>query len=221
MFSAVIGFVSTVISVVSAALPAVARFCVAVAPKIAAVITSPQVWEVIGKVISVVSQVLSIFRTDESVEDMGDRAMQAAEKEGLTPDSFDQWEDYADALRNFELDPVKSESYSTLDKTISGIAVALDGLERKFDVPAGTMGGLAMLVAQNPDYFTSERLLGILATTKDIGAIIDFFNGKLDASDGASVSEVLTKVDQGLNPGKDAASSKAEFHTVAEQFKHV
>lgn len=218
---AAIGIVSTVISVVSAVLPTVARFCVAVAPKIVAVITNPQVWQAISNVISVVSQVLHIFRANESVEEMGDRAMQAAEKDGLTPDSFDSWDEYAEALRNFELDPVKSESYSTLDKTISGIAVALDGIERKFDLPAGTMDGLAMLVAQNPQYFTSERLLGILAVTKDVASIVDFFNGKLDAVDGASVSEVLTKVDQGLNPGKDAASSEAQLKTVAEQFKHV
>jgi hypothetical protein len=220
MLNFLVSAASATLSVVSAALPAVARFCVAMGPRIAAVISSPQTWQIVGNILSVVAQVLHIFRPGETVEEIGDRAMQAAEKDGITSDDFDEWDDYMDAIRNFDLDPAKSASYSTLDKTISGLATAFDGMERKFDLPDGMLSGMALLVAKSPDYFTAERLLGIVAVTKDIASIVDYFSGKLDADDSAAIAGVLTKVDQTLNPGKDESASEAELNTVSEQFKH-
>ena len=80
---------SAVVSAVSSIGPAVASFCANVLPKLGPLLAQGlEALKVVGQIANTVMQVMSIFKEGESVEDMGDRAIQAAEQ-GVTPDQFD------------------------------------------------------------------------------------------------------------------------------------
>lgn len=60
-------------------------------------------------------QALGIIGPDENAKELGDKAIQA-EEEGITPENYDSYEEYMDAVRKFELDPEKSEQIEDEDK---------------------------------------------------------------------------------------------------------
>ena len=101
---------------------------------------------------------------------MGDRALQAAEK-GITMDKFEDFDDYIDALRKFELNPEASEKYGAAEKLIAGLGVATVGIEDKFNAEPGSLSNLWLLPATNPEYFTAERLKSLLENGGSIGDI--------------------------------------------------
>ncbi len=175
-FSAVSNAFSTVASVASAIGSRVAEFASNIKPilgpiltTIAAVIPHPVVKAVVTCA-NALLHALSIFHPNENIQDMGDRALQAAEK-GITMDKFEDFDDYIDALRKFELNPEASEKYGAAEKLIAGLGVATVGIEDKFNAEPGSLSNLWLLPATNPEYFTAERLKSLLENGGSIGDI--------------------------------------------------
>ncbi len=175
-FSAVSNAFSTVASVTSAIGSRVAEFASNIKPilgpiltTIAAVIPHPVVKAVVTCA-NALLHALSIFHPNENIQDMGDRALQAAEK-GITMDKFEDFDDYIDALRKFELNPEASEKYGAAEKLIAGLGVATVGIEDKFNAEPGSLSNLWLLPATNPEYFTAERLKSLLENGGSIGDI--------------------------------------------------
>ena len=80
--SAISGAISSAISVVSTTLGSLSSFAVNIAPKIAGQLGT------VGLVIQAIAAIVGLFKPDEKVEEMGDRAMQASES-GIRPENFD------------------------------------------------------------------------------------------------------------------------------------
>jgi hypothetical protein len=192
---------SAVVSAVSSIGPAVATFCTTVLPKIVPAL------EAIGRIVQIANailQILEIFKPDEDIEQIGDRAMQAKEA-GITPDKFESFEEYMNEIRTFQLDPEKSAQMSTVEKMAAGLAVGTVGLEKKFDTPEGAMASLWLLAASNPTYFTAERLANLVESGGDIGTIVRFFEGKLGPADAVDTRQTLMELERELSPGKSDA----------------
>src|SRR5690606_14881198 len=86
-------------------------------------------------------QALGILKPNESTQDLGDRALQAADK-GITLDKFENFDDYMAELRDFDLDPEVSAKRSTAEKLVAGMGVATIGVEDKFNAERGSLNGL-------------------------------------------------------------------------------
>lgn len=209
-------FIAAAISAVGSAIasigPAVASFATTVLPRLLPYISKGlEVMQTIGQVAQVVSQVLGLLKPGEKIDEMGERAMQAAEQ-GITPDSFDNHDAYMNELRNFELDPSKKSD--PMAKIIAGLAVVSHGLDEKLGVPEGTAGQLWPLVAADGQYFTAEKLLQLVQTGQNIADVVDYFTGKLGGAESLEVEEKLIKLDKEIHPEMDE-------HTLREQlFKH-
>jgi len=215
VFPIIVAAFSAVVSVVSSIGPAVAGFCTNVLPKILPLLEKGlEILKVVENIANVISQVFGIFGKNESVEDMGDRAIQAAEQ-GITPDQFDDHESYLNTLRGIELVPERSGELTPTQKIVSGLAVAGRGLDEKFGTPEGTMANLWLLAGANPAYFTADRLSAFLTTGQDIMSVVDYFEGKLGAGESLDVEDKLVGLDKTLSPEQDEKSIRAEIYAAS------
>lgn len=197
--SAAVSAVSTVVSTIG---PTVANFCVNVLPRIAPYIEKGiEVLRVVGNIAQAVLQAFAIFKPGETTEEMGDRALQAKD-EGITPEGFDSFDDYLARVREQKLDPVKSASFSEVEKVTAGLAIGAAALDKRFNVGDGVMGNLWVLAAASPGFFNAERLTSILGKTTDIGSVIRYFDGKLDLEQAVGVEKKLMEAEKGLSPEK-------------------
>lgn len=211
---------SAVVSVVSSIGPAVAGFCANVLPKLGPLLAQGlDALKLVGQIADTVAHIMGIFKEHESVEDMGDRAIQAAEQ-GVTPDQFNDHAEYVDTLRNFELDEEKSAKTSPMQKIVSGLAVASAALDEKLNTPEGTAGGLWVLAGANPDYFNADRLTQFLKTGQDIRSIVDYFEGKMGGAESLDVEDELVALDKAAAPEKDEQSIRAQIYGAADSVQN-
>lgn len=165
----------------------------------------------VARALTAVSAVLGIFNKDDDIEDIGDRAIQGAE-DGITPDGFDSFDDYLQSLREMELDPEKTESTSQLNKVLAGAAVSVQGFSDKIDESPEVFRDLFVLLAQNPDFFTEERASQYVAHFDSVGDIVEFFNGKMNASEEVKILDEIMGVEKSMGGEKDE---------VGDQLQHV
>lgn len=140
--------------------------------------------------------ILSIFHTNENVENMGDRALHAAE-EGITTEKFDNFEDYIDALRNFKLNPDSSEKYSPSEKLIAGLGLAATAIADKFNTEPGTFKDLLLLHITNSEYFTPDRIKGLLENGKLIGDVSAYLEKHLSGEEASEFRSNLEITPEG------------------------
>ncbi|WP_188630740.1 hypothetical protein [Oceanisphaera marina] len=133
---------------------------------------------------------LGIFKQDEAVEDMGDRALQAAD-EGITMDQFDDFESYMNALRNFEPDPEKSKNYSPGTKLVAGLGVGTKGVEEKFNAEPGSLDSMWLLPMANPEYFTPERMQGLVSAGRLGGDTFAYLEKRLTGGESRTFEKAL------------------------------
>lgn len=212
--SAISSACSAVCGAVSGIGSALSSFVSGVGSVIAGVVSAlAPVAEALGKFTSAFLQGLGILKPDETVEDLGERALQAAEK-GTTLDQFDDFESYADALRNFELDPDTAANRSPAEKLMAGIGVGNVALERKFNATPGSFDSLWLLPMANPDYFTPDRMQSLLNTGRFSGDVFAYLEKRLSAGDSSRFESALEACTGQSAPD---ASSKERLFAALDQ----
>lgn len=142
---------------------------------------------------------LGVFSPTETVEDIGNRAIQG-EQQGIKPENYDSFQSYIEALRRVELNPEKSLLIRPEDKISAGLVIGGKLLEEKLNMAEGSMDHLWSLAAVSPVYFTADRLTHLLQGCADVGSILDYFNRRLDVNDTLKVETVLLDADRKLSP---------------------
>lgn len=207
-------FVSGAISAVGSIGSAHSSFASGVGTVIANIVTALKpVAEALGKFANAFLQGLGILKPDEKIEDLGERALQAAER-GITLDQFDNFEDYADALRDFDLDPDKAEKRSQSERLVAGLGVGTLALERKFDAAPGSLDSLWLLSIANPSYFTPERMQNIVSTGRLTGDIWAYLEKRLSAVDSHNLKESLVA---GAGKPVPVTGDKESLHEALDQ----
>lgn len=135
-------------------------------------------------------QALGILKPNESTQDLGDRALQAADK-GITLDKFENFDDYMAELRDFDLDPEVSAKHSTAEKLVAGMGIATIGVEDKFNAERGSLNGLWLLPIANPTYFTPERMQSLVQTGKLGGDILAYLESRLSGAEASRFEKSL------------------------------
>jgi len=170
--------------------------------------------------------VLAIFKPDETVDDMGERAMQAAE-DGITPDKFENFDEYMAELRSFELDPEVAEKRSKVEKITAGLGIATAGIEDKFNLATGSLNHLWLLPVSNSEYFTPDRVKSLLENGKLIGDISAYLEKRMSGEEASAFRKNFEFTPDGrpMNEGElgklyDALdSSRAEWAKLQQQLK--
>lgn len=180
-----------------------------------------EVIKVVANVAQTVLTVLGILKPEERIEELGDKVQQASEV-GITPEKYEKFDDYVQAIRNFELDPEKSKKTTELEKTAVGLGFASLTLEEKYKgSDANNLANLWNLVAKNPDYFTSDRILSILPITQDMKSISDYFESKLDTRDALAIEKKLFDADKSLSPDKSDETIYADLDAAKEKYSGI
>ncbi len=195
MFGAIISTLGSIGSVISSNIgsigSALSSFATSVAPVLGNIInTIKPVAEAIGHFANVFLQALGILKPDEKIENIGERALQAAEK-GITTDKFDNFESYMTALREFDLDPDIAAKRNPTEKLVAGLGVGIFGVEDKFHAERGSLDGLWLLPMTNPAYFTADRMQSLLASGRLAGDIFGYLEKHLSGGEARNIEKNL------------------------------
>ncbi|TYT74482.1 hypothetical protein [Desulfobotulus mexicanus] len=207
---------SAVCSVASSIGSAISSACSRVWPSIRSAIGLGL--EVFNKVVSIAENlmhVLGILKPEEKLDEMGDRALQAVEK-GIVPEKFEKYEEYVNAIRNFELDPEKSKSVEREVKVTVGFAVAGKSMEEKFNMAKGASEDLLKLIVYSPEFFNEHRLERVVKTGHNIGLIVDYFDNRLSPSQAGELKATLFNLEKGSNPGVQENEFYKEIHGIKD-----
>jgi hypothetical protein len=161
-----------------------------------------------------------VFEPDETVEKMGDRAIQAHEQQ-IFPEKYENFNEYMQNLRDFNLDPKKSEDSTPDQKIIKGLEVGGRALDEKFGTTPGAMANVWMLGGANPEYFTSDRFQSIFDAGMDITAIANYFEGKLGVGEALKIEDRLVDIDRSNYPEKDERTTREEVYKAAETVQKI
>lgn len=120
---------------------------------ITAVALAIQAVAVIGQILMTVAKALGLIEDDQqSVEDLGDKAIQAAD-EGIVPENYESYEQYLHDVENFELDPEKSASIKQEEKIAKGAEVLLKATDEKLGIDGIVVVNLMNAMAKNQEFF--------------------------------------------------------------------
>lgn len=222
ILSAAISVVATIGGAISSAIstigPAVSSFATKVAPVLGAIIDTIQpIATFIVRFASTLLQSIGILKPDEKLDDLGERALQAADS-GITPSSCKNFDEYMDKLRNFDLDPEVAAKRSPTEKLVAGLAIGTIGTEDKFNAERGSLNGMWLLPIASPSYFTPERVESLISTGRLGGNILEYLEKRLSDGEARSFEKKLelgedgktmpaTNIDQ-LYEGLDSARNE-------------
>jgi hypothetical protein len=174
----------------------------------------------VGSIAGNLLQNLGIWGGSETPEEVGDRGLQA-HAQGIFPETFEDFDQYMDSLRNFDLDPKKSEESTADQKILKGLEIAGRALEHQFKAPMGSMANVWVLAAANPAYFTSDRFQSMLHSGVDITSVLDYFEGKLGGGESLEIEDKLVNLDQKTYPDKPEKSSREEIYVAVETARNI
>ena len=200
-----IPIVPTFISTIATAISSISTFVTTYGPTIIRTL------QTVHQVIDVCAKILNILKPEESVSDIGAKALQAT-NDGFEAENFDKYDEYLDYIRSVEVSPEIAEKYTENDKILTGIAITSHAIEEKLGLPTDTMGILCSMVALNPDYFTPSRISSYINTGMDLGKVIAYFTNKLNATESFKTEQSLIKLDESNRP-------EAEIEQELEQAK--
>lgn len=195
--SVVSSAVSTISSVVSNIGSGLSSFSSGVGAVIGTVVESMSpVAKTISSFANIFLQKLGILKPNEAIESMGDRALQAAD-EGITMDDFDDFDDYMNALRNFEPNLDKSQSYSPGLKLVAGLGVGTKGVENMFNAENGSLDAIWLLPMTNAKYFTPERIAQLIKDGRLGSGTFAYLEKQLTAGETRDFEKALEVNDTG------------------------
>ena len=192
---------TAIVTAVASAGPVIASFAAKIAPALAKIaqVAGPIISNIV-KVAEVVLPIFHVFNKDEKVEDMGERALQAAEN-GIVLGEFDDFDEYVEQLREFKLNPEIAEKRDPIVQTITGLGIGAIGLEEKLDLNRGNLNGIWLLAAGDSKYFTPSRIEEFLTSGQLTGNILGYLNNQLTASDARDFEK---KLETGMNESEAA-----------------
>ncbi len=200
--SAVGSFCSSVCGSIGTALTS---FATGVASTIGGIITAASgVASVLCRVGAGLLHGLGVFNKVDKVEDIGDRAIQAAEK-GITMDQFPNFDAYLAKLRDTELDPEKSKKSTDAEKITAGLGVGTVGMEDKLGMLRGSLNSVWALPIANPDYFTANRLQSFITSGRFGGDVFAYLEKHMNGNEAWSFEKGL---EVGLDSNTPAARSE-------------
>jgi len=194
--------IATVLTVISTA-ASIARSVAVIATSVATVCS----------VVVNVCKELGLIKSDMSVEELGDRALQA-EEQNIRPENYDSYEEYLNELQNFPLDEEKSKEYSKEEKEFKATEVSSGILVEKYGVG---ISDLIDQIAKRPSFFDEGRVASYLKEAEkgnlDFKQMSKFFDGELKINDEiVAIKNALIEIDKVLNPSKNEKEIEQEIN---------
>lgn len=152
-----------------------------------------EVLKALASAIEAFAKEIGLIEEDESVEEIGDQALQC----DMQPEDFDEYAEYLDYVRDVELDPVKSESFTEKEKLAAGSVVLTQGIEEKCGIKVGDF--MLNIASKDPQTYSPEVVESYLETFSEAGVdldkISDLAAGKItDLDEKKEIYDLIDKV---------------------------
>lgn len=175
--------------------------------------------QVICQCIEIVAKLCGILQQDETVEEIGERSLQA-EEEGITLESCDNdYNAYMKRLREFEMDPSKAEARPEWEKRLAGSLVVEKGIEELS--PNMSTKDIWPLLARCAEFFTSERLTTYAKLAKEQGVpfgetLAKFFSPDENVHVDKKDKDFVYSAEKAFNPSSTTNQMAQAFREVRE-----
>lgn len=163
-----------------------------VAPQIG--LTFLSALEKVITVVNVIAKVLNLLNEGEDLDDLGERALEAAEL-GKTREQYENADEYLEMVKNTP----KSDNpnkYSLFAKRMAGLSVIAEQLQSKFDFSPELYGTFV----EYEKFFTPQRIKSYTQSAQslkiDLNEIIDFFNSNSTMHEKAEAKKVLIELEK-------------------------
>lgn len=214
------GFFSSVCSVVSSAVSGVCRAVSSLGRAIGGAINNlatniikplinlsieriEKVIEVVGIIIHDIGVALGLIEEEDSAEEIGMKA-EEAEKQGIKPEDFDNYEAYISHLNaNIEIDKTKLQNLSTEDRikyTTVGISILSKGIEEKekIEIPGEFLAEIGKCNLNTAE--TREYIKVFKEKDLELKDFPSYLNGTLDNKKYTRVGNAIESAIINLNP---------------------
>lgn len=193
------GFLGVIVSGLSSALSVVGTLI----PKIVGIVGTAL--QKLSTAFEVFFKVLGLLTKDESMEEMGDRALQAEQDEHnpIKIEDFDSHEKYLAAIREYELDPEKSALTTKDEKLHKAIEVMLAAAMSQYGEPMTEFGQIVM---NNPEFYSkSERLAEfanlISSDPQTFADIVNYIEHKAMSTEKKDATfDIIVEMERKVNP---------------------
>ncbi len=190
--------------IILGAIGAISAAAMSVSKALAVVGLAVQGLKVIGNALMSIAKALGIIKPERSVEELGDRALQAEEK-GMTADNYASYEAWIKDIEkdNWGYDPEKNKDMEPEEKIKKGVEVATAVTMEKF--PGVPIQDFFSVTQNNKDFFTVERMdeIGKVAV-KDpdlFGKIVNYVTGAAkDHNTVNKATDILMDIEKTINP---------------------
>ena len=159
--------------------------------------------QAVANVLTSICKELGLLPPEIQEEELGDCAIQAAE-EGITPDNFDTYQEYVQAIQDFEIDPEKSAKISPEEKLAKTAEVEAKLLAN--EKPEIAVSACLGLIAGHMEYFTPDKVEAIgrmlLTTSNLVSNIANVVDKKeLNPENKKLAYNTLASIEKQINPG--------------------
>lgn len=161
----------------------------------------PQI-DILLLLIKIVLDKMQVKDTDEDKLEVGDRVLQAEEK-GIYPENYESFDEYYEAIKNFEIDPEKSLEFTDKEKLDKFAAVKLAQIEEKL---GRTFTDFLTTVAMNlsPDFKIESKIDKYCDYfTNDLEDISKYFKGELSDKEFDIINSKLVEIEKLVDPTKN------------------
>lgn len=138
---------------------------------------------------------LGIMQPSEKVEDFGERILQASER-GIGLNRMEEFNEYMQNLRNFELDPELESTRPRLHRLAAAMTIGVVALSRRFglDPELATLSYMLRVFDKNDSLFTPERVCEFLRIPGLICNIGDYLEGRLSPDQALDMAKKIHEV---------------------------
>lgn len=179
-------------------------------------LSMPQI-DILLLLIKVILDKISVKDNDEEPLEVGDKILQAEEK-GIYPENYDSFEEYNEAIKNFEIDPQKSLEFTNQEKLEKFASVKLAEIEDKIGIPLVDFM-ITVATKLSPDFKIDTKMEKYYDTFKnDFTDLNKYFKGDLSDKEFDRINSKLVEIEKALDPNKKEIDI---YHVLSEARSEV
>lgn len=167
----------------------------------------------VGTVICNIAKSLGFIEAKEKPVELGDKIIQAQEQ-GITLESCGgDHQAYMEKIRDFKVDPERSETIAEKDKLVAVSVVLGARVEAHYNT---SIAPLVPLIGRMPEFFNSERVKRILDVGISLSKISDYFGSELNLKEESKVEAELIANESKLSPNTDQEQLRKVLRSMQE-----
>ncbi|PID73935.1 MAG: hypothetical protein CSB33_01120 [Desulfobacterales bacterium] len=184
---------------------------------------APNILSTIAKVVQAIGIVMDIVKPHETIENIGEKVIQAGEQ-GITLESFDDdFQKYKERIDRFKIDPEKAKDRPVEHQQIAGIAYVERGLLNRSSYLG--ISNLYPLMAAQKNFFSPERMQAYAQVAQDVqfsmNKIKNYFDGSCAFSERSKIEDFLHSAEKRYDSGYNKENYADTLNRVCSNVKAV